>query len=340
MNVQARIELLAELGNELSELNDKEHPTITRAIHENPWFTPDNVCQAIDSIRANYLDVEQLQSFASSYRFPEQLSDLSLGIIMAGNIPLVGFHDMLCAVLAGVKLLIKTSERDHVLIQHIVDKMIQLEPHMKSRLEIVERLKNYDAVVATGSDTSSSYFAKYFANIPHIIRGHRNAVAVVRKQDTAEELKMLGHDIFDYFGLGCRNVSKLYLQRGVSIDQFYSAIEDFEDVIQHNKYKNNYDYNYALFLMNKLQFFTNGYLLLKEDESIHSRIASVHYEWYDDDNALSEKIRSGIDQIQCVVSASDIADLNTVGFGQAQSPKLDDYADGIDTMQFLSNKVL
>ncbi|MFQ3174573.1 MAG: hypothetical protein ACI8W0_001695, partial [Flavobacterium sp.] len=257
-----------------------------------------------------------------------------IALILAGNIPLVGFHDFLSVLITGNSVIVKTSSNDQHLLPFIAKYIIAVEPKFAEKITFVEgKLEGFDAVIATGSNNTARYFEYYFKNTPSIIRKSRNSVAVLNGTETKEQLIALGEDIFRYFGLGCRNVSKLFVPKGYTFDAFFEAIFEYQEVIHYEKYANNYDYNKAVFLMSNYKLLDNGFLTLKEDISHASPISSVFYEFYDDIDDLQTRLSSESEQIQCVVSAKLIE--NSIPFGQTQQPSLSDYADNVDTISFL-----
>ncbi len=263
----------------------------------------------------------------------------TIGLIMAGNIPLVGFHDWLCVFAAGYRAKVKLSDKDKRLLPLLVKKMGEWVFESWEYTEFVpenEPVKGFDAVIATGSNNTARYFEQYFAKYPHIIRRNRNAVAVLNGLETLPDLYALGRDIFAYFGLGCRNVSKLYVPHGYHFDTLLEALHEYRDIVHHDKYKNNFDYNLTLLLLNQLPYKNNGCLLLKEDPALSSRIASVHYEYYDDLSDIDRLLAEKKDDIQCVVSNMQLRDFTALPFGKSQEPGLNDYADGVDVMRFLT----
>lgn len=338
MNLSERIKVLAGLGNEIDRfLADTENhqwkDLVIQAKVLNPWFTKENVLDSFRGVR-QFLHEEALTDWLKNYQLKEDSK--RVGVIMAGNIPMVGFHDLLCVFISGNHFVGKLSSDDQLLMQNLVKKMVELDSRVADRIEFVERLKeNFDAVIATGSNNSARYFEYYFGKFPNIIRRNRNAVAVLSGNETKEELNELGKDIFTHFGLGCRNVSKLFLPNGYNIDNFYEGIFDYGNVIEHNKYNNNYSYNRTVYLMQEAKFFDNNFLLLKEDKAMASPIGSLYFETFSDIDSLKGRLSDEDENIQCVVST--ISDLHSrqVGFGDAQQPKIDDYADGVDTMEFL-----
>ena len=298
----------------------------------NGWYTPENVYFSIQSW-AKALTEENLDKWLSSYTF-EPKDPKNIGLILAGNIPLVGFHDFLSVLITGNNVLIKTSSNDQFLLPFLAKYLIAIEPEFSSRITFVEgKLENFDAVIATGSNNTARYFEYYFKDKPSIIRKNRNSVAVLNGEESKEQLAALGEDIFRYFGLGCRNVSKLFVPKGYSFTTFFEAIFEYQDVIHYEKYANNYDYNKAVFLMSNFKLLDNGFLTIKEDSSYASPISSVFYEFYDAIEDLQLRLQTEHEQIQCIVS-NDLVE-NSIAFGQTQKPNLWDYADNVDTISFL-----
>ena len=334
MNLKERVSSLVELGNYLQK-NDEQLQALVKATYlQNRWFTEENTYKAIDAISKQFLQKDLLENWLSSYEIPEEDAK-TVGMIMAGNIPLVGFHDLICVFLGGHRSQIKLSEKDKLLIPHFIKIMESINAEVGEYFEIVDRLESFDAVIATGSNNSARYFEAYFGKYPNIIRKNRNAVAVLTGKESKDQLLALGKDVFQYFGLGCRNVSKLYLPRNFDFKPMLEAFHEFKEIVLHDKYKNNFDYNYTLLILNKIPYEANGCILMNEDTSLQSRIAQLHYEFYDDNNDLEEKIKDKIDEIQCVIGDSQFFDYNMIPFGKAQSPGLADYADGVDVMNFL-----
>ena len=298
----------------------------------NGWYTPENVYFAIQSW-ASALTEKNLDQWLSSYVF-EPNEPKNIGLILAGNIPLVGFHDFLSVLISGNKVLIKTSSNDQFLLPFLTQYLIAVEPELADNITFVEgKLENFDAVIATGSNNTARYFEYYFKDKPSIIRKNRNSVAVLNGEETREQLVALGEDIFRYFGLGCRNVSKLFVPKGYSFEAFFDAIFEYQDIIHYEKYANNYDYNKAVFLMSNFKLLDNGFLTIKEDSSYASPISSVFYEFYENLDDLQIQLTSETEQIQCIVSNNLIKD--SIDFGQTQRPNLWDYADNTDTISFL-----
>jgi len=305
---------------------------IERAQHYNGWFSEENCVHAFQEW-GNTLTNENIETWLNNYDL-ESNTEKTVALIMAGNIPLVGFHDLLCVLITGNKALVKLSSNDQKLIPLLIDYLIEIEPFFKDRVTFTkEKLENYDAVIATGSNNTARYFEYYFSKKPNIIRKNRNSIAVLNGKETTEELTALGEDIFRYFGLGCRSVSKIYIPKAYKIDIFFKAIYLHKDIINHNKYANNYDYNKAVYLMSEFKILDNGFLILKEEESFGSPIASLFYEYYEDYTTLRKKLESEQDKIQCIVSTS--LSEGDIPFGKTQKPSLNDYADGVDTIDFL-----
>jgi len=338
MNQNKRIKAFTELGTELlnySEPSGSETDSLEKVIltahHYNGWFTEENVRNAIQAW-AEKLTEENLQKWLNKYEIPENVPALNVGIVMAGNIPLVGFHDLISVLLTGNTAIIKLSSDDDKLLPEILEKLYEIEPHFRQQIIIAEgTLQNFDAIIATGSNNTSRYFEYYFGKYPHMIRKNRNSVAVLSGNETHEELTQLGKDVFRYFGLGCRNVSKLYVPKGYVFDEFFESLSVFSDIIHHNKYGNNYDYNKAIYLVNGDAHLDSGFLLLKEDKTLASPVAALHYEFYDEIESLQENLQTKTNEIQCLVGNGE----NAISFGKTQEPELWDYADGLDTTQFL-----
>ncbi|HEX5002351.1 MAG TPA: acyl-CoA reductase [Bacteroidia bacterium] len=305
---------------------------LTKANQENPWFGKNEVITAFKGI-AHMLSKESLDKWSHSFTLKKTNKvERVVGVIMAGNIPMAGFHDMLCVSLSGHRLQAKLSSDDSVLLPFMLKLLASHHPEAASRISFKGNLKNADAIIATGSNNTSRYFEYYFGNKPHIFRKNRNSVAVLTGSENEYDLLLLGRDIFTYYGMGCRNVSKLYVPKGYSFDNFFPAMQHYADVMQHNKYMNNFDYNSAVYLLNTMKFLTNNFLIVIEDTSLHSPVSVVHFEYYENEKELSTKLEMVSDQLQCIVSKN-----GKVGFGQTQLPEVSDYADGVDTMQFLQS---
>ncbi|MFE3866678.1 acyl-CoA reductase [Flavobacterium sp. LS2P90] len=318
------------LGNDL--FFDDFIALIKLSQSHNGWYTPEQVYFSIHSW-SEALTEENLNQWLSAYDFQTDNSK-NIALILAGNIPLVGFHDFLSVLITGHNVLVKTSSNDQHLLPFLAKYIIAIEPELADSIHFVDgKLDNFDAVIATGSNNTARYFEYYFKDKPSIIRKSRNSVAVLTGKETKEQLTALGEDIFRYFGLGCRNVSKLFVPKDYSFVGFFEAIFEYQDVIHYEKYANNYDYNKAVFLMSNFKLLDNGFLTLKEDKSHASPISSVFYEYYENINALQLRLQSESEQIQCIVADSTIE--NSVAFGQTQNPRLWNYADNTDTISFL-----
>ncbi len=346
--LQKRIKNFGELGTFLSQFTtlgykptseaknnsfffDEFSQLIETANHTNRWFTKGNVLFAIESW-ANALTENNLNKWLSVYDF-SNVQPKNIGLVLAGNIPLVGFHDFLCVLISGHKVVVKTSTNDKILIQFLAKYLQNIDDYYTDKIIFTEdKLTGFDAVIATGSNNTARYFEYYFRDKPSIIRKNRNSIAILSGNETLEELQLLGKDIFTYFGLGCRNVSKLFVPKNYDFKLFFEAIYAFKDVIFYDKYANNYDYNKAVYLMSLYQILDNEFLLLKEDSSLSSPIATLFYEYYDDIQELKDVISQNSENIQCVVSNFLP---NTEAFGKAQQPELWDYADNIDTLKWL-----
>ena len=298
---------------------------------QNGWYTPEQVYFSIQSW-AKALTQENLDQWTSSYDFTAT-EPKTIALILAGNIPLVGFHDFISVLISGHNVLVKTSSDDQHLLPFLAKYIITVEPQLANKITFVEgKLEGFDAVIATGSNNTARYFEYYFKDKPSIIRKNRNSVAVLNGQETKEQLIALGEDIFRYFGLGCRNVSKLFVPKGYSFDTFFEAIFEYQEVIHYEKYANNYDYNKAVFLMSNYKLLDNGFLTLKEDSSHASPISSVFYEYYDSLTEIEKRLETEAETIQCIVSNNLVQ--NSIPFGQTQRPQLWDYADHVDTISF------
>jgi hypothetical protein len=330
MNLEFRINKLVQLGEYIIANEEELQAKVQLAYLNNNWFTKDNTQMMLSNVAKLYLNEDKLRKWVSNYSV-KATNDKRVALILAGNIPMVGFHDVLCSYISGHTTLIKYSDKDEILIPHLLE--VLNDP---SKFESVERLENFDAIIATGSNNSARYFHSYFSKYPHIIRKNRNGVAVIQGDESEEDILALGKDIFSYFGLGCRSVAKIYVPENYSFDFSMECLDHRKDLIQHNKYKNNFDYNYALLLLNKDNFYYNGCLIVKEDKTLFSRISSVHFEYYKDEQALQELLKAEQENIQCVVSKTGIEGFTCFNFGEAQTPALNNYADGVDTMSFLN----
>jgi hypothetical protein len=322
------------LGNDL--FFDDFIKLIELSQSHNGWYTPEQVYFAIQSW-ADALTEENIDKWLSAYSaeaIQNNKNAQTVALILAGNIPLVGFHDFLSVLITGNKTLIKTSSNDQHLLPFLAKYLIFIDENLKEKITFVEgKLENFDTVIATGSNNTARYFEYYFRDKPSIIRKNRNSVAVLNGKETKEDLEALGEDIFRYFGLGCRNVSKIFVPKGYQFDAFFEAIFKYQDVIHYEKYANNYDYNKAVFLMSNFKLLDNGFLTIKEDTSYASPISSVFYEFYENIEDLQNRLEADAEQIQCIASNNLIK--NSIAFGESQKPQLWDYADNVDTITFL-----
>ena len=297
--------------------------------HHNGWFTEEAVKSSFLGI-SKWLNVDTLQHWISNYKLSENKSK-SVALIMAGNIPLVGFHDFIAVFLSGNKAMIKLSSNDDKLLPALVNIMSLFNPEMNKWVEFAQsKLSNFDAVIATGSDNSSTYFQSYFGKYPHIIRKNRKSVAVLKGDETKEEIAELAKDIFTYYGLGCRNVSLVWIPEDFNLDRLFEAFYDYHDIINHNKYANNYDYNKAVYLMNLEEILDNGFLLVKEAKDLNSPLGMLHVARYTNSSQVHQFLLENATSIQVVVGKE------FTSFGEAQQPKIDDYADQVDTLKFLT----
>lgn len=333
MKLEDRIAAFVKLGKELDAIDVMTWESlILKARNENAWFTEESIKSAFKGIGL-YLTEENLKKWTGSYKLTD-VKPKTIGVVMAGNLPLVGFHDFLTVLISGNILLVKLSSKDRVLPLFIAEKLVAIDPRFASFIKFEEQLKNFDAVIATGGDNSARYFHYYFGKYPNVIRKNRTSCAILKGNETDAELEALGFDIFNYFGLGCRNVSKIFIPKNYDLATIFPKWERFKEVINHHKYNNNYDYQKSILLVNGYQFYDNGFLLVQESEKLVSPIAVLYYERYEDESDLALKIFEAKDKIQCIVGKMTPA---SIPFGQAQSPMLWDYADQIDTLKFLEN---
>lgn len=351
MQLQERINAFVKLGdflrqfsNEVIQKSDNvEHNDfffegfkyqLKLAKEHNGWFTEENIKFALKSW-SDALNFSNLNTWLEPYAI-NNISPKEVAIIMAGNIPLVGFHDFLSVLISGHSVLVKQSSNDKHLLPYLTKYLEYVEPQFKGKITFTEeKLKNFDAVIATGSNNTARYFEYYFKNKPSIIRNNRNSVAVLTGDETSAELKNLSEDVFRYYGLGCRNVSKLFVPKGYKFDAFFEAIYHWHPIVEKAKYANNYDYNKAVYLMSEFDILENGFFMIKEDESYASPIATLFFEYYDDLSELIETLEAKKEQIQCIVSNGFIK--NEIAFGATQKPQLWDYADDVDSIKFLSS---
>jgi hypothetical protein len=349
MDLQQRINAFSKLGHFLSQFGttsiqkdanvqandlffDGFKHQIKLAKEHNGWFTEANLFFSLQSW-ANALSSTNINQWVSTYNF-NNTEPKTVSIIMAGNIPLVGFHDFLAVLISGHKVLVKQSSNDKHLLPYLAKYLEVVEPGFKGKITFTQdKLETFDAVIATGSNNTARYFEYYFKNKPSIIRKNRNSVAILNGNESQDQLEALSDDIFRYYGLGCRNVSKLFVPKDYNFDAFFKAVYKWHPVIHEAKYANNYDYNKAVYIMSEFDMLENGFLMIKEDESYASPIATVFYEYYDTAASLKDKLQQDSDKIQCIVSNGFSE--NEVAFGHTQKPELWDYADDVDTVDFL-----
>ncbi|MES1222031.1 MAG: acyl-CoA reductase [Bacteroidota bacterium] len=331
MNLQHRIDLLAQLGGYI--LSDQESWVEAKEIasRKNSWFIPSFVDIATENIASRFLEKDILNNWSKKYNLPdENTNPRTIGVVMAGNIPLAGFHDFLCVFITGNKIAIKASSKDEVLLKHLADKLIEWAPSLKNDIVFADMLKGCDAYIATGSNNTSRYFEFYFGKYPNIIRRNRTSVAILEGNEPAEELEKLADDVYLYFGLGCRNVTKIFVPADYDFIPLLNAFGKYNYLAENHKYKNNYDYNLALLILNKQLYMSNESLLLTEDKSIFSPISRLNYEHYNSKEEV-EKTLVGNDDLQCIVGKRHVS------FGEAQYPGIEDFADGVNTLEFLLN---
>ena len=324
-----------KLSQFLADPDEDFRGYISAARNSNAWFTPQEVDRALKALSV-MLNEADLQTCVKEIKITE--IPKKVGLILAGNIPLVGFHDVLSVLATGNIALIKLSSSDDKLLPAVLRELCKIEPALEGQVVYVERLKDFEAVIATGSNNTSRYFDYYFGKVPNIIRKNRTSVAVLTGQETQEEIAQLGHDLFDYFGLGCRNVSKIYVPENYEIKNFFEPIEQYNDIINHFKYNNNYDYNKSIYLVNSAKHFDNGFLLLKEDLGFSSPLAVLYYQSYHDIKEVEQVLTEQAENLQCIVSKANLnIPTGILQFGESQHPKLWDYADNVDTIKFLNS---
>jgi len=332
MTLEQRISAFVKLGNHLSNLSQEGFESLALSARlENPWFTEANVKRSLEGI-TRYLQDDKLQQWTSRYALnPAQPKTVAL--VLAGNIPMVGFHDLLCVLISGHRAQLKFSSKDSKLIPYLIKHLLWFEPAFEKMIEVKEnKLENFAAVIATGSDNSARYFDYYFGKYPNIIRKNRTSCVVINGNESTEVIAALGEDIFSYFGLGCRNVSKAFVPEGYDLAKLLSAWDSYKDIVHHHKYCNNYDYQKSILLVNQVPFFDNGFILLQQSDKLVSPISVLYYEFYKDQTDLETKLSRDADKIQCLVGNQKPAN---VSFGSAQYPDVWDYADNVDTLRFL-----
>lgn len=315
------------------ESSDEAAPILQQAYHQNRWFEEVQVKNALKQWVISMSDAS-VDRWLGSYQWPSNVGNTHLGIIMAGNVPLVGLHDLLVGVLTGYRVSAKLSSDDAVLPKQLLQKAGDMDAIWQDRITFVEQLKQLDVAIATGSNNSARYFSAYFKHIPHIIRNHRNSLAVLSGKETPEDFIALGRDVFDYFGLGCRNVTHLLVPNGYDFTPLFQCWDaHYADIQHHNKYINNYQYHRAMLLMNLDPHIDTGYVIAKEKDELYAPVGMLNYSHYAALDDVTQKLKSWENQLQCVVS--NIDGIGALPFGQAQCTQLQDYADGVDTVQWL-----
>ncbi len=334
MIIEDRIKAFEKLGDFLMDFcyenPNSNHPLetiIKSSSSRNGWFTSSNIRFSISAICINLCSTK-LSSWLSSYSIPVEVKK-NVSIIMAGNIPLVGFNDFLCVLMSGHRAIIKLSSKDNRLFLPIIEELIIIEPRFEDDIKLVDQLENFDAVIATGNNESFKYFEYYFKDYPTLLRKSRTSVAILTGKESLDERKALANDIFLYYGLGCRNVTKLYIPKNYDLNLLFEVFFEYQDVVLNNKYANNYDYYKAIYMMGNQNILENGFIILKEDKALHSPVAVLNYEYYDEKESLVLQLEELKEDIQCIVG------MDFIPFGKAQQPNLEDYADGVDTLRFL-----
>ena len=329
MILQERIQLMSKLGQYLEGEDAEWLECKERAFSENPWFIPDFINKSVSKIVSGFLQTPLLENWATKYHVSELAeSPKTVGLVMAGNIPLVGFHDFLCVFVSGHKIVMKSSSKDTQLIKHLIKKLTEWDSRITDLVSFSERLKGCDAYIATGSNNSSRYFDYYFGKYPNIIRKNRTSVAILDNTETTEELIALADDIQLYFGLGCRNITKLWVHNNYDFLPLLNALKQYAFLMDYHKYLHNFVYHLALLIMGNRYYMNNDSVILTQNTSVFSPVSQVHYEFYENRQLVIDQLTIHPD-IQCIVGHENIS------FGMAQSPALTDYADGVDTMAFL-----
>ena len=342
MNLNNRITLFVKLGrffsdyinNNLESLEkNKFDEAINESILHNSFFSKKNILKSLLSW-SNVLTKKSIDDFLSNYLIKNKKREKKIAIIMAGNIPLVGFHDFFCVIISGNFAVIKLSSKDSHLFKFILSFLVKENPDFDTKFDVVEsKLEIFDAVIATGNNISANQFELYFKKYPKIIRRNRHSIAILNGNETKKEIELLANDIFYYYGLGCRNVSKIFIPNNYNLDILFKSFVLWNEVINKNSYANNYNYYRAIYLLNKEVFFDNGFVLLKESEKIGSTVGTIYFEYYKSDNQIKEMIKKNNEKIQCIVSNNNYP--KTIKFGETQMPNLNDFADDIDTFNFL-----
>jgi len=328
MNLQTRINSFFLLGSHLlDEKNDDLVKAKTRAYEQNSWFLPSFIEESISQIAHQFLNKEALTEWTSLYpQIGNDGTGIKVGIVMAGNIPLVGFHDLLSTLIAGHTAVVKLSSKDTVLMEYVIKRLISIDSEFEQTIILQDHLKNCDAYIATGSNNTSRYFEQYFGKFPHIIRSNKTSIAILDGQESSTDLELLTEDIMLYFGRGCRNVTQIWVPEGYDFIPLLNALKKYNYLLDEHKYKHNYDYQLALLMMNRQFYMDSGGILLSENASPFAAISQIHYQFYKEEVPVFNR-----EEIQCVVGKGGLS------FGSLQQPNLSQYADGVDTLAFLSN---
>jgi hypothetical protein len=331
MNMQNRIRAAQQLADFLLSDDAELEEIIHRTYIHNYWFTPENIKYSIQNIAKEFLNEQKLTEWLSIYAINDDKKPKTIAIVAAGNLPMVSFHDILCVLISGNILQLKLAEKDKILLPFVLKKWQSFDALLHDKINIVERLQDFDAVIATGSNNSARYFEYYFGKYKHIIRKNRNSIAILDGSESIEQLIALGHDVFDYFGLGCRNVSALLLPENYDFSNLLVAFQSFSFLDQHNAYMNNLDYQRTLYLMNQTKMLDINFVNIVENNALCSPISCLFYQYYKNNDEINSFINQENGNLQCIVGKGYL------NFGQTQMPSLNDYADNIDTMQFITN---
>lgn len=331
METATIIKLLATFGEQLITPNDELIAVLHKTEIHNPWFTQNESRHMLASIQQKMLNVTALESWLQQISLPKESK--TIGLVFAGNVPFVGMHDLICVLASGHFAKIKLSSKDMFFFPWMKQALVKLDSYFENAIQFVDKLENFDAVIATGSNNSARYFEYYFGKYPHIIRKNRTSVAIINGNETPEQLHALGKDVFYYYGLGCRNVGKVFIPENYDLQQLFKYWEDYRYVLENTKYSNNFDYNRALLMLNNSKYLTNDFYMLVESDQLFSPLSVLFQETYTSDADLQLKLEAIAENLQCVVA-------NTPGntnFGETQFPGLTDYADHVNTMDFLRN---
>ena len=334
MTLPERIEALIWLGTQILNEDEYFEALKNRSFHNNNWLTKENIDLALTAIQQEFLQKEKLEQWVKAYDLPNNNLPKRIGLIMVGSRPLANFHDLICIFICGHHALIRLSEDDKFLLPFLITKLTDQFPDAAEYFEVIEKMENFDAIIANGNKTSKRYFKTYFGKYPNIIRENKVGIAVLYGTESLEDLAALGKDFFSFFGLGRRSVSKIYVPEGYDFVPLLEAFHEFKEIVLHNKYKNNFDYNYTLHLLNNVEYKANGCVMLLEDEALRSRISNLHYEFYQKEN-LQDLLEKDREEIECVMSNLPIENFKVISFGKSISPNLTDYDGGDDVIDFL-----